>query len=233
MNASHDYYLARLSEYLDGSLPRDERRAVSDHLGACTECAQVAAELEDVRGLAREMGPVAPPRDLWPDIRGRLNEAEVVPLPVEPARAFGRRTFRLSLGQLAAAGVALALATGAAGWALRPMTAPAGPGVAATSAVPSTMASNVSAEEEGHGEDLSAQVEELEGVLDAGRDRLDPNTLRILEKNLAVIERAIAESRAALEVDPGNAYVQGHLRSAMERKRDYLKQAADLVDWSS
>jgi hypothetical protein len=79
---------------------------------------------------------------------------------------------------------------------------------------------------------LADGLEELEAALLEGRGTLDPNTLRLLEKNLAVIERAIAESRAALEVDPGNDYLERHLRNALESKRTYLEEAVRLVTWS-
>ena len=74
---------------------------------------------------------------------------------------------------------------------------------------------------------------DLEAALSEARDRLDPNTVRILEKNLAVIERAIVESRQALALDPENEYLRQHLDRAVERKRDYLEEATSIAAWSS
>jgi hypothetical protein len=137
---------------------------------------------------------------------------------------------RFTVPQLAAAGLALALATGVGGWSLRSL----GAGGMDGTAVPPEGGSAVPAMEAATGSDpLADEVRELERTLAAARDRLDPNTLRIIEKNLAVVERAIQESVAALEVDPGNAYVEGHLRASLERKRTYLREAARLTEWSS
>jgi anti-sigma factor RsiW len=231
---SHEACVARLSDYLDGHLGADERAEVERHLGACSACATVAGELEAVRARARTLGPIAPPRDLWPAIRARLGDAEVVPLTRIPEPRRARRIFRFTGPQLAAAGLALALATGAGGWSLRSLGAGEGALPAEAGAGGAAVGADVGAQSVATGsEPLAAELRELERTLDRARDRLDPNTLRILEKNLAVIERAIEESVAALEVDPGNAYVEGHLRASLERKRTYLREAARLAEWSS
>jgi anti-sigma factor RsiW len=229
-DAIHEACVARLSDWMDGHLGAGARAEVERHLGACAACARVAGELEAVRARARGLGPVAPPRDLWPEIRARLGEAEVVPLGRAPEPRRARRVVRFTVPQLAAAGLALALATGVGGWSLRSL----GAGGMDGTAVPPEGGSGVPAMEAATGSDpLADEVRELERTLAAARDRLDPNTLRIIEKNLAVVERAIQESVAALEVDPGNAYVEGHLRASLERKRTYLREAARLTEWSS
>jgi hypothetical protein len=57
--------------------------------------------------------------------------------------------------------------------------------------------------------------------------------VRILEKNLAVIDRAIRESVAALAVDPGNEFLVDHLEGAYRRKVDYLREATALLSWGT
>ena len=74
-----------------------------------------------------------------------------------------------------------------------------------------------------------AAVADLQRVLAAGRGTLDTSTVRVLEQNLAVIDRAIADAQRALAADPGNAYLNAHLARTMRRKLDLLRQAATLA----
>jgi len=59
--------------------------------------------------------------------------------------------------------------------------------------------------------------------------RLDTATVRIVRKNLAVIDRAISEARMALRNDPGNAYLNLHLANTMRRKVDLLRRVNDIA----
>jgi hypothetical protein len=79
--------------------------------------------------------------------------------------------------------------------------------------------------------DLASELAALEEVLDVARGALDPNTVRVLERNLGVIERAIADSRLALEVDPGNAFLTEHLERIYRRKLLYLRDVVQVVQW--
>ena len=72
------------------------------------------------------------------------------------------------------------------------------------------------------------EVAELEALIVDHRDELALSTVRILEKNLAIIERAIEESSAALAADPGNAYLLENLGRAFERKVGYLPRTSPV-----
>jgi len=75
----------------------------------------------------------------------------------------------------------------------------------------------------------AAAVADLERVLAEGRGRLDTTTVRVIEQNLAAIDRAIAEAQRALDADSANLYLNSHLAETMRRKLDLLRQAAALV----
>jgi hypothetical protein len=72
-------------------------------------------------------------------------------------------------------------------------------------------------------------VDDLERVLADGRGRLDTTTVRVLEQNLALIDRAIAQAQRAVAADSANLYLNTHLAETMRRKIDLLRQAAALV----
>jgi hypothetical protein len=79
------------------------------------------------------------------------------------------------------------------------------------------------------GQSYDAAVADLESVLTAGRGRLDSTTVRVIERNLATIDSAIAQAQRAVAADSGNVYLNSHLAETMRRKLELLRQAAALV----
>ncbi|MEQ8330474.1 MAG: zf-HC2 domain-containing protein [Longimicrobiales bacterium] len=241
--SEHERWTHRLTEYVDGDLSPTDREAFERHADGCAACREAVEEIRTVVAAARAMGPVEPPRDLWPGIERVVSrrlpgavERSVIRLPTAPRRVpepvapSGRRL--LSTPQLAAAAVLLVMASVAGTLALGPGLAAPDDGVpVAPSAVRAVSTGDGSAP--GANPELAQDVADLEAALSEARDRLDPNTVRILEKNLAVIERAIVESRQALALDPENEYLRQHLDRAVERKRDYLEEATSIAAWSS
>jgi hypothetical protein len=213
----HEWVLARLSDYLEGHLSGPDEAHVEDHLEACESCRDVLGGLSEVRELARTLGPLEPPRDLWPDIEAARE------------RRFGHRRWTFSVPQLAAAAVVLmTVSASSAWWAL----GGAGPVPSGPAAVPIPPVSAVATgrTDTPISEELAAELGMLEGVLATGHDRLDPHTLHVLERNLLVIERAIEDSYRALALDPGNDFVRAHLERTYERKLEYLRDVSRIVE---
>jgi hypothetical protein len=135
-----------------------------------------------------------------------------------------------SAPQLAAASVVLVVASAALTWWV-------GPGVASrgvASPLPQSEGQTAFVADPGApAPELASELEVLEQALEGAWGRLEPNTVRILEKNLGVIERAIEESVRALAVDPGNEFLLDHLDRAYREKATYLREAADIADWIS
>lgn len=234
-----DQWSERLSEYVDGHLTDEEVRRLEEHLGACPSCRTAVDELRAVVARARSLEDRPPPRDLWPAIESKLEDgaeggvaADVVELDVARRSRGGRvRRVVLSIPQLAAAAVALLVVGSAATWAAAPALR-GGPGEGVPVAGAGEAGGAISAVSAGAAAADPAMAREmaaLEETLARRRDRLDPNTVRIVEKNLAVIDRAIRESRAALDVDPGNPFLEEHLEGAVERRLDYLREATRLL----
>ena len=72
-------------------------------------------------------------------------------------------------------------------------------------------------------------VADLERVLTDGRGRLDTATVRVIERNLAAIDSAIAQAQRAVAADSANIYLNSHLADTRRRKLELLRQAASLV----
>jgi hypothetical protein len=214
-----DQWTDRLSEYLDGELAGPERAALEAHVERCAACADTLAGLRRVVVRARSLEDRPPAADLWSGIAERIGAPTLI------TGAPRARRFTFSLPQLLAAGIALAVLSASGTWLLHP----AGPGVAVQPAPAAPGGMPVVAVGSGTGRTYDTAVDDLERVLAEGRGRLDTATVRVLEQNLALIDRAIAEARRAVAADSANAYLNTHLAETMRRKIDLLRQAAALV----
>jgi hypothetical protein len=209
-----DPWIDRLSDYIDGEMNLSERLELEAHLAQCAECSDTLLGLRRVVTRARAMEDVAPRADLWPGIATQIGAR----LP---------RRWSFSLPQLAAASVALVALSSGAGWVLHSglrspyaVIAPVPP----EPPVPEVPVTAV------HGTAPYDQaVADLQRVLDEGRGRLDTATVRVLEQNLATIDRAIAQAQLAVAADSANLYLNSHLAATMRRKLELLRQAAALV----
>jgi hypothetical protein len=231
---TEDLWTDRLSDYLDGEMDADERTRLDHHLERCLACAATLAELSTVVERARALRPTEPASDLWPGIASEIGArvprradaapgADVRALPTRPAA----RRVTFSVPQLAAASLVLALGSALVGRYL--MRAEPDAPVATSPAPAEVLLVGQVAPPPGYADEL----QRLELALEQGRTRLDPNTVRILEKNLAVIDRAIRESQQALAVDPGNAFLEEHLERAYRGKVDYLREATAMLSWGT
>ena len=77
--------------------------------------------------------------------------------------------------------------------------------------------------------DYARATDELAAALTAERDRLEPATVALLERNLGVIDAAIRESREALARDPGNVELRGLVAAAARQKVELLRWATQAA----
>jgi anti-sigma factor RsiW len=231
------HWTDRLSEYLDDDLALRERRELEAHLATCAECSDVLKELEAVVARAQTLKDVPPEKDLWESISRSIasvaqEDDQVIDLSARLSRVDALEMdgrVRLSVSQLVAASLAMIIASGSMAWALRPLAAgPESP--EATSGSAALVQASLSAEV---GESYVEDLARLEELVEEHRSELEPNTIRILEKNLAIIDRAIEESAAALLADPSDQYLREHLSRSVRRKVDYLRDASEISGWSS
>lgn len=198
-----------LQEWLDRDLPADQAARVGDHVADCAACRAAASRLRallaSLRALPRGMNP---PDAVLEGARRRIAGIEDVPIGID--RHPRRRGLRRA-GMVAAA-VALLLIGAAAGLLLGPEREPTafGPGGSEVGLVTA---------------DYDRAVADLGAALDARRDELDPATVRIVEENLRVVDRAIGEARRALAADPTNSVLRELVVASYEQKLDLLRRA--------
>lgn len=245
---THDEVIDRLSEYLDAEdgadsetldgetldsemMSADERAAVASHLAGCAECRTALVELRAVARLAANLPDTRPAADLWPGIASRLEPAP----SVVPFRQTLSKRFSFTLPQLVAAGLALMVLSGGMVWVARLGDPRASlPPAIATNEPPNPLPLDPAPAETFAAVSFAdaqydAAVGDLEKALQVGRNRLDPETVRILEENLASIDLAIEQSRKALRNDPANVYLNTYFAASRNRKLALLRRASALA----
>ena len=241
MSRQHPEWTDRFSDYLAEELDESARAAVEGHVSECGRCRLVLEELREVVSRARGLEELGLPRDLWPGIAAAIRMpvraltesagAQVIALPVAGARreSTGPAHITFTPPQLAAAAIVLIAISALTTWWAGPGLGVRG-GIALETSPPPTVAmvADVPAPPERLADDLSA----LEEIFEAARATLDPNTVRVLQRNLSVIEQAITDSQQALALDPENEFLSQHLDRVYARKLAYLRDAARVMDWA-
>jgi len=234
-----DSFTTQLSAYLDGELDSISRSRLEAHLATCRECAAVLADLRAIVAAAPFYPGRSPSRELWGSIEAGLDQADVVPIGGRPKADDGQggRTRRFGWPHLIAASLLMAALGGGGTWlALRNGAPPSTPLASQPTSPPVVQPpgpSNVQAAAVHTFAYAEAQydsaVQDLERILNAGRGRLDPATVRTIEESLRKIDDAIAEAHAAIQRDPANGYLNRQIAANMRRKLDLLRVAAKAI----
>ena len=229
----HDLWTDLLSGYLDEDLPREQAQSLEAHLAGCAECRAVLDDLRQVRVRAGALVDPPVPDDLWAGIATRIGAAGSTSDAPRAARMFEmprwhRRALTFSLPQLAAAAFLLVCGSAFVVWTLRgqierrDLAAGAGAPRESVEAGGAALAAFDAARVDG-------EIAALQQALDRGRDRLDPQTVLVLEKNLELIRKATVEARQALAADPANAALRDYLAGTVGRKLELMKRATEMA----
>lgn len=207
----------RLNDYVDGDLAAAEVHEVELHLATCTACREEERALRALLAQAAALPRVArPERDLWPGIAEEIGRRRRI-------LAFPART--AMWGGLAAAAALLIAVLLGRGPGKEAMP---GGGPASQAASPSLVSASPEADLREAEGDYERAIQALVAALEANRDRLAPETLRSVEQNLAVIDEAVREVRAALDQEPGNPELTRMLASTQRKKVDVLQRVVKL-----
>lgn len=203
----------------DGTIAADREAAVRAHLLMCAECADDVARLEQLTMRARHLeDPTTDLAELWPGIRSRIENAKLVTLaPDSPARRWRRPRPMVMMAALVAV-LVLAVWLGAR-TRLAPNRAPSAQATGDTSRSVVFVSDSVRAYEE--------EAKILLDRLELTRSGLEPGAAAAIDKDLAVIDSAIAELQTAIARDPRNAALQQLLATSYRQKVEVLKRVSN------
>lgn len=224
-------YIDRIHDAVDGTLGSIRRADLEMHLGECDECRALHDDLRRIREAGAALPPLEAPDRVWLQVAGRLRQEGRIHEVARPAPA--RRSYT---GWLAAAAALIIVAGGAALMLNRstpaPVTrtattaAPAAAGNAATAKSVETVQSEVDVAQQ----QFEKAIADLEQVAKANRTALDPGTSQTIDKNLGIIDQAIAENRAAVKAEPASVAARETLFEALRQKVSLLQDTIALIN---
>jgi anti-sigma factor RsiW len=237
----HTNYRESIHDLIDGTIGAIRRAELERHLADCADCRSFLADMQALRAATDALDTLQPPDGVWLQIAGRLRQEGRVQAPPAPKPA---RTARFAMLAIAAS---LLLAVGVGlGWLANQYRTPATPATIATATPPITGQGNagtdiavesVEAEfrlAEQHYQNAIAKLEQAARLDQAasgrGDNALDAQTAAMLQKNLQVIDQAIAESRAALRSEPLSVSARDSLFDALKQKVALLQDTIALMN---
>ena len=210
-----------LHDAADGTRRPSERLAA--HLRDCARCAADVERIGELLAMTAALPrSVEPPADLWSGVRTRIRQQ---PGGRSEAPAWRSRWTTLASDPrwLAAAAVLLIVASSALTMlftrdrGMDVVRAPDSVAPGGTLAAPVTRTVS---------DDYERLDRELGALLAANRDRMQPETIAKVERNLAIIDAAIAEIRDALAADPGNEALRQLLKASYGQKSALVRQVS-------
>ncbi len=229
-----------LSDLFDGYLSEEDAALVAEHLAVCGSCAATYQALgslvTDASGLPKS---VHPPDDLWIDLRKSLEDRKEVVLPSSRGLAgnsagstIARRSSGRVIALLAIAAVVLiVLSSGITALVLRNSDNRSYANDATPTRIepgPTSPRAVLPAGFRQTENEFNRTIEELQLAVDTQRGQLSPETIRTVDRSLAVVDSAISEARAALLADPNNQLLVDLLSATYQRKLDLLRRTSEL-----
>lgn len=211
-------YTEAIQELADGTLGPIRRAELQTHLDGCDACRALAADLQKIRSAASSLDPITPPDHIWWRIAAQLREEKrVTAMPKMRHRSFAGLALAASL----------VLMVGASLWLLQTYgTGDAQPGNAAPANTVQNITDNLMVAERHY----QLAIDELEKAATSNDGSIDPEVAAVLEKNLQVIDQAIAESRSALQAEPQSAPARESLFGALRQKVTLLQTTIALMN---
>lgn len=245
----------RLMAYLERELDLASRDMMERHRRDCPRCDALVGEIESVAAQASSLPSLSPDRDLWPGIEARLG-TQVTPLfsaapssaaappsalsssaaashahvagsvASQPAPLAASKPARrmVSLRVFAVAATMLIAVSSAVTWQLSRTPAASADSVA----VAGTNTAGVLVPVANAGVVYEQEIAALRSIVNERFTELDSTTVEVLRRNLAIIDKAIEDSREALEKDPGSRVLSTTLDRALQSKLELMRRVALL-----
>jgi hypothetical protein len=212
-----------IQELVDGTLGSIRRAELELHLEQCEPCRRLADDLARIRESAASLEPLTPPDRVWLQIAGRLRQEGRIAAPA-PAAVASRTFMPLALA------ASLLLIIGASLYLLYPR-APAPADTTSAGNAPATDAvQGVETEFRLAEQHLQNAINKLQEAAKADDAAIDTQIASTLQKNLEVIDQAIAESRSALRQEPQSVPARDSLFDALKRKVSLLQDTIALMN---
>ena len=216
-----------LHDALDGALPPDDAAALAAHLETCAACRDLQADLALIHEASHTLDrPIVPARG-WTALASQLEREGLLAPPASP----GRRAPWSGYGWMALAATLLAGVGGGLIYRGSERAAPAAPAASAATGTPGNArdpraVEAIEIELRLAAEHYEKAITALEGLAAEDRMRIDPAVSQVVARNLVLIDQAIADSRKALQGQPGSLVAQESLFDAYRRKVSLLQ---DLI----
>jgi anti-sigma factor RsiW len=221
-------YRDTIQELADGTLGPVRRAELQTHLDVCDDCRALVADLRKIRDIAARLEPARPPDHVWMQIAGRLRQE---------GRITGSSLARPRYMGMLAIAATLMLAVAGSLYVLRSDRVSSRPAASSTAGTP-VQGNAASADAvqsitddlrvaEQHYQSAIAKLQEVAKIDDGA---IDPDTAAVLERNLQVIDQAIAESRTALKSEPQSAPARDSLFEALRQKVTLLQSTIALMN---
>jgi len=204
----------------DGTLSRAENPAAFAHIEQCAACADDVARIGALMTRAKEAGtsPVDL-GDLWPTIRGRIEQTKVVQFGGPPPVVVRSRRRLWIIGSLAAAAVVGFII-------LRPKSITKDQ----LDSVPSIAESEISlASATDSARIYEQEAQELLSHLELQRAMMRPEVAKAFDRDIRVVDDAIAELKTEIARQPGNVALLRLLAASYHRKIDLLTRAGNAT----
>jgi hypothetical protein len=240
-----------INDFVDGTSDALERTSVEQHLATCVACRQLVDDLREIKRATGALESREPPARVWRRIERAIElerEADLARrlraegasaslagagTTQEPADPFSSESSWRKRGTAPfwlAAAAAIVLAT-LVGLRFMPGRNSAGnPSRAVETGSVGDAAQSIESElrlAEAHYEKA---IKGLEQIANTDQGALDPRTAATLQKNLAVIDQAISESRAAVRSQPTSEPAQQSLVENFKTKMGLLQDTVALIN---
>ncbi|HAK56432.1 MAG TPA: hypothetical protein DCP38_13285 [Acidobacteria bacterium] len=220
-----------IGELVDSTLDPSARDALNRHLEGCAACRALVDDFRELRVRAAELPRQIPPNRVWSSIAAALDDDADAGSAATRGGVAGEWWRQASWRGLAAAAV-IVIVAGTAVWMLPDVQPPndATAPIAADAEAAETIIESVEVELRLAEEHYENAISGLEQIATFDEEWLDPDVSATFEKNLGVIDQAIAESRAALRDEPTNQVARESLFDVMWRKVTLLQDTIALVN---
>ena len=219
-------YLNSIHEAVDGTIGSIRRAELELHVDTCAGCRVLLEDLQRIHDAAAALPALEAPDRAWLQIAGRLRQEGRISDTTPPDTA--RRTYAIWL----AAAAAVILAVVSAVMLLQRSSPASAPQTASTTGNPGTDRSveAVQTDVDAAQQQFEKAIAELEKVAKANQEALDPETSATIDKNLGIIDQAIAENRAAVTSEPASVAARETLFQALRSKVSLLQDTITLIN---